>query len=179
MICSLTTYRKTTRDFESYDGDVVTALESAQRLFEHKTDRWFELGERTESLKIHNDWLAYPRATPLVSVIAPVGARVVQSNSIYSLVSLYATANWYTYPKAYANVTYIGGFTPEAMPEDVVRAVAELAQYDLRSNTSKIPVGATTIHVGDVSFSGQNLGSNQILPAHISRTIRLWRRREL
>lgn len=159
MICDVAEYRAITQDMNSFDGDVQRALEVAQQRFEQETFRHFERGEYTEKARIHGNGQIYPRTTPVVST----GSWHIP-NGMYFV-------NGY----AEAEITYVGGFTAEEMPQDVKIAVAETAKNSLREAESSIPVGATRVRVGDVSFSGSTLGDNTDLPDSVKATIRKWR----
>lgn len=189
-ICSLQKYREITRDADSYDGDIIEALQGAQRLFEFKTDRFFELRdedgnliERTEMVKVHQNGMAYPKATPIHSVVTPAGAQTNGRAVEASAATLETPLGYWRYPWSFwaTTLTYTGGYEPEGMPEEVVRAVAELALTDIKTalTLTKIPAGATAVHVGDVSFSGKGLGSLQSIPSTVFNLILKWKRREL
>lgn len=187
-ICTKAEYRRRTGDSSSYDGLVDTALAKAQKLVEDKTDRFFESATRTETLTVKENGRVYPHALPLTSVSVPAGASVDGSSVIgtggswvdpdYSL----NIPDW-TFPatrRLTSTVTYIGGYTADTMPDDVVGLVAEIAELALHpASMAGVPAGATAVTSGSHTVSGPFLGGSSSLPPAIARQLRLWARREV
>lgn len=180
LLCSVEDYRYITKDTETPDEKVEYALQRAQRLVEQKTRRFFEKGEYTETLKLYPDGRVYPSATPVESVSDPEKTSI-DGGAILGVV--YASAYWWDYPYAEprGTVTYVGGYEPDEIPEDIIRVTAEIAHIDLTSKVSlaEVPSGATSVHVGDVSFAGPRLGRSPVLSPAIRDTLREWRRRRI
>lgn len=189
MICSTATYRHLMKDDASLDEDIYEALTEAQKVVERKTNREFNLRdeagliiERQETCKIHRNWLVYPRATPVVKVLEPTSARI-HGNAISGTIISTSTP-WWRFPWTYlvSTVKYNGGYEPEDMPVEIVRAVAEMAHAYLTRHIIKEstpPLGATAMHVGDVSVSLNPDWSVALMPPHINGLLREWRRREV
>lgn len=183
MLCSLITYRAITHDTESYDADVIAALTKAQGLIERRTDRFLELGTYTEILRLHENGMVYPRATPLVSAYLPVGSTIAGNglqNVLGGLVMPVALWRTRTFRWA-ATVTYIGGYAAGAIPDELIRVCADIAYHSLQSSTgvAGIPYGTTALHVGDVTVSGTQLARSPIISAYASGILESWKRREV
>lgn len=189
MICSIATYRQKTNDMTHYDGDVEDALMSAQAVVERRTGRFFELAERTQTLKMYKSGLVYPWATPVTEVSVPLDAKT-DGRAVFGATPGTMTTEdlgWLMrYPSKFSSgtLTYTGGYTPEEMPEEIVQAVAEIAFSTFSSDTTlvNIPDGATSVSVGDVTVAGKNLGGSSVsgkLPDHIYRLLIEWQRRDL
>lgn len=183
MICTEQQYRKITGDKNSYSGDVLEALADAQNTVEEKTNRFYELAERTEKLSRYSDGKVYPSATPVVSVSSPVGAAI-EGNSVSSTEWYYGdvAVNWFIsdsrngYPLV--ELTYTGGWAAGSIPVAIVKVTAEIAKLAL-TPSSDLPQGATSVTVGDVTVTGNNLGNISTLPSSINRVLRGWYRRSI
>lgn len=179
-VSTLADYRRITKDNTSFDGDVNEGLIKAQSFVESETDRYFDLEERTESLKLHSDGRVYPFATPVVSVSSPAEATV-------SFGSILWTGDWTAqidpaplFPQLRPRllVTYEGGYDDGEAPEDLRRLICLVAQADLKEQTVQVPVGASNVKVGDIAYSGSYLGLASYSPL-IWNLIKKWKRREL
>lgn len=192
MILSPDRFRVITHNYSSFDTDVHDALVQSQEYLEQQTDRFFELRDeagviqtRVESLKIHGDGLVYPHATPIRSVVLPLGLEIVGPGVRVAAGALSTGVRGFRYPWQVQRFTLAttGGYEATAMPESIVMAVAELAQFRLkvRSTSSLIPIGATSIKLGDVTLSGANLSTNYYteLSDHLQAIIAMWKRREV
>lgn len=182
MICGLQAYRRITRDRESFDGDVLDALVAAQKIVQRRTDRFFERGTYTETLLTHPDGRVYPRGLPLVSVSSPANVKV-EGAAIFGGVSIFndVLINWQgLQSNPPLQVTYVGGYLPEDMPEEIVQVVAEIAYISTTSmHLVDVPTGVTSVSVGDVSYTGKSELGKAGLPERIKSVLRDWRRREL
>ena len=181
MIVSLPSYRRTSHDSTSYDGNATEALIAAQKVVERKLDRFLENGTYTETLRIHENGRAYPRGFPLTSVSAPANAKidgiaVALASNIFDDILI----NWHDNRERNLSVTYIGGYEPEDVPEEIVRAICNIAKLYLEDSTLvSIPSGATSVSVGDVSFSSKLPLSAIVIPGSIATTLEIFRRREV
>lgn len=164
-ICDLVTYRRLTADRDSYDGDILNSLIDAQRFVEDYCGRWFESDERTEKVYLHCDKV-YPRALPVT--VVPSGYDI----DGYAVTRL-TDPGYYTVTRPVTiNLVYTGGFEPEDMPVEVQMAVARLAHRLL--TPSEFPAGATSVAVGDVSYSGAGLSASE-MDSTTTALLRPWR----
>lgn len=155
-ICSATEYRRYTNDLTSYDGWVDSALEDAQAEVERISDRSFEAD------------VAYEEYTPPLHFAAYPGEGV-GIDSYGNQYELSAAATTYT----------ITAYEPETMPVGLKRLVAKIANLMLTPATyENVPLGATSISVGDISISGKNLmlSAADVIDGATYREIRQWRR---
>lgn len=183
MITSVDNFRKIMKDDMTLDDEIYAALIEAQKIVERKTNRNFELrnedGEiiiRSEILKKYANGRVYPSATPIQTVTFPSNGT-----SHGNAISGSTISAWYPYE---TRVEYTGGYEVDDMPVEIVRAVAEIASVLVKSTIASeftsAPVGATSIHVGDVSFTGKNLGTRAVVvPDHIEALLYTWRRPSL
>lgn len=183
-VATLADYRRITRDMLSYDGEVLAELAAAQKIVEEQTDRKFESATRTETLYQYADGRVYPSALPLVSVSVPSGATIdgnsIRTPSVFSDITINSDYFNNTYiPQV--TVTYIGGNTAGNFPQEIVRIICQIAEFNLVSNSTlfQVPAGATSIKTGDVQILGKNLGDNTDLPSSITRVLRTWKRRDV
>lgn len=176
MIVDVVTYRQVTGDTWTDDATVTANLERAQSRVEDRTERLFDVVERTESCPVI-DGLAYPRAYPIASVTVPDGAVVTPNGLTLSV----APQNWLDDPslvpfvgtgiQQYATVTYTGGLA--TVPVELADLICELAQrYSTPANTAAVPAGVTSVGINGQTFSGPSLGGSSALPATLKRDIR-------
>ena len=172
-ICSVAQYRLVTRDYTSYDGDVLSALADAQSLLEEETERLFTSATRTETLAVTNGRV-WPAAVPITSVSA---GGTVDVDRCSVLVSAYDSVEE-PYPSSLlptATVTYVGGFA--SAPPSLVRLVAEMASLALfPASLSGVPAGANSVSLAGQSYSSPGfLGGASSLPPGIRSHIREWK----
>lgn len=151
-ICSVEVYRALTGDLESYDGDVADMLVRVQGVVEGRTRRHFDSGTYTETLPVLADGKVYPSAVPLVSA---TGYSATQVGPTWIQVGI--SDSW---RGDEVTVTYIGGYDEDAMPPELQLLVAQIARRLLPASVpaAAVPAGATSVKVGDVSYSGPLLG---------------------
>lgn len=170
MICDVDTYRRITHDNDTADADVELALADAQAFLEDETERGFELAERTEVLHYSADGYVYPSTTPIVSVSAPANSTIdggrVRTGSHLS-VSIGSSDT--------ATLTYTAGYAEGEFPRHLVSLVARLAYAGL-PHTSNVPEGATSVTVGDVSYTIASAVSSD---TSLNREVRRWDRKRL
>jgi hypothetical protein len=156
-------YRYVTLDSTSTDGAVSGALAVAVELAEQITDRQFVQAERTERLRPDAWGRVWPSATPIVSVSSPANTRVDGAAVFTGWSSLLfpdRTLVGLSWADPTVEVTYTGGWTADTLPADLRRVLCELA-FDLLhpdETLTGVPVGATTVQVGDARLSTSTPG---------------------
>lgn len=188
MLVSVDRYREITGDETSASAVVEAALVDAQLLLEEDLRRPLEAEQRTERCRVFAESrgsTVYPAATPLVSVSAPSGGEIVGAAVVGGSLAP-APPRFLTDRDQFAEVTYIGGFDPDAelgdvtcLPVGLQRAIAWAAKaLTVPDDFSEIPTGATSASVGDVSISWGAGGSPSSGEVTFSRQlVRRWRRR--
>lgn len=151
MICTRAQYRTITGDTATADATVDQALADAQRDLQERTSRLYEVATRTESLLVDREGYVYPKAIPLVSVSSPAQSSV-DGNRV--LVGSALNVSIGTLIDTRVAVTYVGGYAADEIPFSLTKLVARMAFRDLHPD---VPLNATSIKVGDVSFSGDRL----------------------
>lgn len=166
----------------SYDqARLQNAIDESQELIEDFLKRPLDSASRTEQCLIHPANRIYPRATP----IAAVSAGTIENDG-YAVsgispdggpfVDFYRQSQY-----VYATVTYTGGFTSVTAPRTLKRAVMRLAHAIIvpPAESSMIPVGATSVSLGDASVSfAEPTGSGGEIDALVpglTRTLKRWR----
>lgn len=164
MICTVDQYRTITTDLDTEDYRVTAALVSAQSEAEQFCQRSFESATRTEVLRLYTNGRVYPKAFPIAAVIGMPGAIIdgwgvllgygyQYATGVNPFVSGFGSDTWAWQPQI--TVTYTGGYSPDTMPQEVVRAVAQVAYDELHPVVmAGVPAGASSVAVGDVSVSG-------------------------
>lgn len=165
-ICSRERYREITGDITSEDSVVDAELAYAQQDLEERTDRLYESATRTESLLLDREGYVYPKALPVVSVSIPTQSAVDGNRVLIgSLVNISNSAD------TRVSVTYVGGYAEGAFPIGLVELVAAMAYQRLHRITD-LPLGVTSVKVGDVAYSGKNL--RDVNADYIKKGIRSW-----
>lgn len=176
----VSTYRDVTGDTTTPDQTVASRLIRAQRKVEAHLRRPLPLDERTERVRLRDyaGWglfgggsVAYPAATPVVSA---TGLRV-EGNAVIGAASSWLS--WQDGADRYADITYLGGWTAETLPEPIVEAICSLARA--AGQPSPVPAGATSVRNGDVAvtFAARAAGA-QLDPA-VTAALRPYVRRRL
>lgn len=186
MLVSVPRYQDVTGDTTSATADVNDRLVDAQALLEEHLQRPLETGTRTERCRIFREPRGnalYPAVTPIASVSSPAGAEVVGA-AVLGGDTGEAPPYFLTDPDTFAEITYIGGFDPDAetgdadlLPRTLERAIIWAAYAELHRSDIAVPAGATSVSVGDVSISWGPGGSPATGEVTFPRTVRKWRRR--
>lgn len=145
-------YIAITRDTNTSAEDIAAELAAAQELVEAETGRPVESAERTERMRIRYGrsfpgGRVYPAATP-VTVAADhtiVGTTALDGASPDA--GIFDRTD-----EDYATVTYTGGYTAETVPADLERVIARAA-YRLLNADLSLPVGATSVRLGDAAVT--------------------------
>lgn len=188
MLVSIARYRDITGDESSASGVVEGALVDAQALLEEELRRPLETDTRTERCRVFGEArgaTVYPSATPITSVTSPSGASVV-GHAVLGGSAVSGPPYFLTDPDGFAEVTYVGGYDPNAsagdddyLPVTLQRAIAWAAKALVSpSDFAAVPAGATSASVGDVSLTwgpGGSPGQGEVVFS--SRLVRRWRRR--
>lgn len=159
-VCTLSDYRRITRDRQNYDGDVVGALASAQTDIEGLCDRHFDLATRTETMVVPVSGVLVPSAWPIVSVTDPSQALIRGSAIFIGYRHGWPVVNinpdFYPYfPDPSITVTYIGGYASGAAPEELKRIVCKMAAQALLSQVEDLAMaGVRSRSTGDISVTG-------------------------
>jgi hypothetical protein len=144
-------YRLRTNDNTSAAHVVTGALTDAEHLLEEELRRELPLAQRTETMRIHGDGRVYPLAYPLISCTT----NTIDGRSLVNaLPDIQQFTAFFPYgvlaPRA--TITYTGGFDDATFPTTLRHALYDLAAA-LAGDASPVPVGAQSVHVGDVSVS--------------------------
>lgn len=156
-LVTLDDYQRITHDTTSSEDDVTDALAAAQDLVAEYIRRPNRLahGTYTDRLRLYlvdGIRIVYPIATPVASAAngltvldgrAVAGAWTDDSPLIDGILGVGTPP--------YATVTYTGGWTEVTLPETVRREIAKTARLSLQPSTLNVPVGATSVRVGDVA----------------------------
>lgn len=148
-------YRLATNDQTTASSAVSAALLEAESLLEDELRRHLPSQSRTKACKIWPDGRVYPDAWPVDSV---VGLVLEDSRTVLGAVPD-AGPFVGVIPRNYApptvTITWVGGFTaPDGLhplPVTLAHAIYDLAKAVLAA--APVPVGATSMSVGDVSVS--------------------------
>lgn len=145
----------TVADYRVHTGDTTTAasavsaaLLEAESLLEEELRRGLALEARTETLKVYPDGRVYPPAWPITAASLTIDGRSL----------LGATPDISTFtglidaPRPWrVATTWTGGFDASTLPVTLEHAIYDLAQGLVAS--SPVPVGATSVSLGDASVS--------------------------
>lgn len=189
-------YRRWTFDKvnEWDDPDLQAALDDALSDIEEYTNRHFELGERTESLRIFYkpagawQYLGYfvvPTSPPIASVSAPADGAVYNEDLVVGISppSIFGGGLWGADPADFASVTYTGGFTSDTLPVPVGRVLAKTAFGRMSPNLmmDRLPPGVTSVKNGDLAltFKLQGFIGSQILDRGTRLALKPYRRVDL
>jgi hypothetical protein len=166
MIITVGEYRELTGDYASTDSDVTAAIGRAQRRFEGDCERHFESAERTEAVYV-GSMGAIPSAIP-VTAVATAGATIGAAGLTVRGLATTGGTRW-------ATLTYTGGYAPEAMPQEVKDAVAELAaRYRTPAQTAGVPAGVTDVGIDSQSYSAGVLGGSASLTPALKLLVAKW-----
>lgn len=166
------TYARYTGDTSTDAEDVDEALDDATQLLEERLGRTLALGTHTETLR-RIGGRVYPSVLPLSSATG----YEVEGDAIVDV----QPDTWTDRPDGPATVTYVGGFTTETLPRAIARDISFCAQQLLEVQVaSEVPVGATSVRVGDIAvgFGGDGAGRARRSYSWSADTLR-WRRRGL
>jgi hypothetical protein len=154
------TYGWYTGDHDTDASIVEQAIDKATKLLEERLGRQLAYGTYTERLPVYTvagQLTVFPSVTPLATVLANGTARgdqIAVDQLDADNAGNFAVWNPANGEQHYATVTYLAGFTPDALPESVARDISACALRDLQDAApSIIPVGASSVSVGDVSIS--------------------------
>jgi hypothetical protein len=183
VIADWATYKLVTGDRFSEEADVLGALARAQSRVEEITGRLFDKVERTESLPVDSEGLAWPSAYPVAAVTAPAGAAVSDDSlAIKTTTTSWVDAIAAVIPGLVADrprvlVTYTGGYdgtTPP--PTGLTDAICELASRYLEpADTRTMPAGATSLGSRGQNVSGGRLGGSSSIPPALMTEIKKFR----
>lgn len=188
MIVSLQDYRRLTNDLASVDADVTQALTDAQDVFERETGRFFEQAQRTETMRLYMSGRVYPKAFPIAAVSGQPGAYVdgaaimvgygfQYAQGINPFISGFGADTSYYQPQI--TMTYTGGYTPDQMPTDIKRAIAEMAFNALHpAPLEGVPVGANSVAIAGLITlnSAKGLSPFETRSPAVRRIIRRYKR---
>lgn len=182
MLITVGYYRLVTGDDTTADDEAEELITEATELLEDTLDRHLTSAQRTETVVIHPDGRAYPKAYPVTATtleLDPALDRRAFLSVDPDEVEGYFDTRW---PPT-ATVTYTGGYTDDLTgvapcPRPLARAVALLAAA-LRVPVSTGTAGAVSVSLGDasVTYARPLHGLDELVPG-ISATIRQYRRRE-
>lgn len=145
-------YRVRTGDSDTEASAVTGALVDAERLIEDELRRNIPLEERAEKMRIRDHYgRMYPKAWPitLCTSNAIEGNRILLGG-VPDLAQFTALIS--TQLPLYSTVTYTGGFDADTLPIILRDAVYDLAR-GLIGDPAPVPIGATSVSVGDVSVA--------------------------
>lgn len=186
-ICSVTDYRRVTLDLGSDAAAVLDALADAQGLLEDELERSgvMESATRTEEVRVYNlqntyvflQGLAYPKATPITSVVSPAGVTFTASEirgisgTVFDLVTDLVNE----FPRT--TVTYVGGWTNASYPHALRRANCLVARELLAVPAAAS--GAISVTAGDVhlSYAKPSTPGTGIAAILADPLVQRWRRR--
>ena len=181
------TYQWVTKDTVTPSAQVEEALDDALNYVQDEIDRTLPLGSYTETLRVYRNGTVFPKAAPIVSVQNPaIGQVSVQGAGIYiGLVDPTPVVNWTDWSgavPAQATVTYTGGYTVDGvagpiLPIKLRNALCRVAFNLLHpAQLPEVPVGANSVHVGDVGYSGKTLRTFDPIDDGIRRDLKRYRR---
>jgi hypothetical protein len=148
-----------TGDHDTDESIVNQALDKATKLLEERLGRSLAYGSYTERLPVYQvagSATVFPSVTPLTQVLTNGRADGDQVTDVdIDARGGNGFAVWATgLANRYATVTYLAGFTPDSLPESIIRDICSCALRDLQEAApSVIPIGATSVRVGDVAVS--------------------------
>lgn len=166
-------YRQLTGDYRTPEDEVTLGLTTAQREVEEWLRRPLESLERTEDLIVYSNGRVYPKATPVT--IVPSGYQI-RGNGVVAGPGSGLPWPLDTTEAPRLSLTYTGGWTQSTLPRELERAIAETALADLQGPLSEVPVGAKAVSLGDASITFEGSAERAVIPAHVQRRIRRWRR---
>jgi hypothetical protein len=183
-VVTVARYRVITGDTSTDTAEVSARIEDATIMVEEELDRPLELAERTETIRLASDpygwtgWLAYPRSTPIMSVPADSAYRIEDDVTLSGVQP--ATTPFWTWSESYrphATITWTGGYTSSTLPKKLEAAICDLAHALL--TPAAVPVGATSIRVGDVAvtYSGSSDSGLDVYVPGLWERIRRYRHR--
>lgn len=171
-IITIAEYRFVTGDTATASGTVQDWLDDTEADLEEFLDRPLHF-DGTERCKIN--WerrgpVVYPRATPILDP----GTLTLAGNALVGASPVddpFATSD-----PAYADVTYEGGWTLATLPRAIRNDVCWAARQAIRGEAARVPVGASSVSLGDaaVSYGGTGAPDGD---ARWSRQTRRYRRR--
>lgn len=142
-------YAEITGDTASAAVTVTARVEEAQELLEEYLDRPLASVERTETLYPDRRGRLWPKATP----ITDGGDYEVEGLALLSSAPLgYPSL---INPDGGVAVTYTGGWTAGTLPGCIERDLARATYRLLHPSSlgSEVPVGATSVRLGDAAVS--------------------------
>lgn len=167
-------YRVTTGDTTTASSAVSAALLEAESLLEEELRRQLVSESRSATFKIWPDGSLYPDAWPVTAVaggLTIVDERTISGAEPDDSPFIGVWTNPSSPPRA--TITWTGGYTAATLPATLKRALYDLAKAVLAD--APVPVGATSMSVGDVSVSFGNAtagGLDAILPGLSTRVAR-------
>lgn len=170
-------YRVHTGDMTTAGTVVSGALVEAGELLDDELRRNLAWQSRTDKLRIYPDGRVYPYAYPITTAAtleidgrSLVGAEADETPFVGrfgDLVVNLVTVTW--------SGGYDDGTNSDPLPTTLKNAIFELARA-LTTDTSAIPVGATSVRVGDVSVTYAQAGAtshlDSLVPGLTSRISR-------
>lgn len=193
-IVSVSTYRHFTHDTTTSDDDVTTAIADGIEVVEEILRRPLESKERTEDVYI--EWRGnapyggymYPLATPITAVpsgYSILGDAIVLGSATLTVGDL--PGPFFDYEnindaRSIMSITYTGGWTADTLPMSLTRAICEAAFGLTRPFNSSVPIGATSVKVGDVAVSygangAMNSAQGSVLTISTIRSLKKYGRR--
>jgi hypothetical protein len=153
------TYGWYTGDHDTDESIVNQAVDKATKLLEERLGRSLAYGSYTERLPVYTvagAFTVFPSVIPLTQVLTNGtvrGDQIADVDVDADSGTSFAVWSPSTGESRYATVTYVAGFTPDALPESIIRDICACALRDLQDAApSVIPVGATSVRVGDVAI---------------------------
>lgn len=174
-------YGRITGDDDAYGAGMADILSDAQKAVEEHCKRKLAYGTYTESVYLYRDGKVYPRNTPLEAMTDPAEITLQGDGAIVNWFIMVENIPWFFpgYPPQ-LTVSYRGGYQPYGttdgptaeLPFKLARAICQVA-YNIRhsSQMPNVPLGATSVHVGDVGYSGNFLEPSAAIDYRIAQTL--------
>jgi len=179
---SVQAYRDHTGDRSTAGTSVTGALVEAEGLLEEQLNRSLAWAERTKTFTFYPDGRIYPDAWPITEADLYIEGRALLGAMPDRTVFI---GYFPTRPPNRMTITWTGGFddgtNSARLPYTLANALYEVAQA-LASDRQPIPVGATSVSVGDVSvgFSAPAGGGGlDALVPGVSNRIKAYRYRSV
>jgi hypothetical protein len=154
------TYGWYTGDHDTDESIVNQAVDKATKLLEERLGRGLSYGTYTERLPVYTvagTFTVFPSVTPLAAVLTNGtgrGDQIADVDLDADNGQGFGVWNPASGENRYATVTYLAGFTPDSLPESIIRDICACALRDLQDAApSVIPVGASSVRVGEVALS--------------------------
>lgn len=171
----------TVADYRIHTGDTTTsasavsaALIESEDLLDEELRRHLELAQRTDTFRIYCDGRIYPDAYPITVSDFTIDGRALRG----------ATPDggpfigiWEHIDNPRATVTWTGGYTTSTLPRTLQHALYDLAHG--LTEEALVPVGATSVSLGDasVSYAAGSFGGIDAIVPGLSRRVRRYQNR--